>query len=334
MAAPRILVNLPESFFTHAALSGSWDRLAKIGDIRYRSSNTEKEISGDLQWAEYVLMWSWPVLSADLLNGASGLKMAGHIDITQRGARASLAHGLNVSVSRRGFSPAVAEMALGLILSVLRRISDYNASMRAGSERWVVVFPGDIDPVERELSGMAVGIVGFGGVGRRLAELLAPFNCRLLVHDPFVSDEAAAAASCRKSPLAELLSASEVIVLSASSNDGTSRLLGARELDLLTPGSLLINVARAALVDQDALLERLRSGDIFAAIDVFDQEPLPLDSPLRLLPNAYLTPHRAGGVIGSVRRIVDFLMDDIEAHIGGKERRHPLVEAMIPTLDV
>jgi phosphoglycerate dehydrogenase-like enzyme len=97
--------------------------------------------------------------------------------------------------------------------------------------------------------------------------------------------------------------------------------------------SIFVLDSRAALVDTDALVERLKQGKTYAAIDVFDNEPLEADHPLRSLPNAYLTPHRAGGIMASVDRIITVLVDEVEAFAQGRPCRFPLTEAMIPTLD-
>jgi len=333
MRKVNVLVNLPAGFFATPCLKPALRRLSRVARLRKRSHNAAEEIAADLAWADAVIMWSWPALTPELLDGAPRLKFVGHIDVTQGAARVELARGMAVSVSRRGFSPAVAEMALALTLSTLRKVSDYHAAMRQGNESWVGRFPDDIPPEERQLTGRNVGIVGFGGIGRRLAELLAPFGCRLRVYDPFVAPETAARCGARRVPLLRLMRESEIVVLCAASNPGTRRLLGRTEIGALRPGALIVNVARAALVDTDALAARLRKGDICAAIDVFDNEPLPKDSPLRKLPNAYLSPHRAGGILESVERIVAWLVDDLEAHLAGRKRAHALTEEMIPGLD-
>lgn len=329
----NILVNLPHGFFTHPALTPIFERLSCLGDVRQTSHDTVDEIRNDLTWAEAVLMWGWPSYTPELLDAAPRLRFAGHLDITQPGARAALAHGLPVSVSRAGFSPAVAEMALGLILALLRRTSDYHAQMRAGAEAWVQEFPMEIDPRERELTGRSVGIVGFGQVGRRLGELLGPFHCDLHIVDPFVSESLIEARGAKRVDLDDMLTHSDVVVLCAASNAGTSHLLGRREIELLRPDAVLVNVARAALVDTNALADRLRRGDLSAALDVFDLEPLDPNSPLRSLPNVYLTPHRAGGLIASTQRILSWLVDDLEAFLAGRERKYALTEAMLPSLD-
>lgn len=329
----NILVNLPPGFFTHPALTTIFERLAALGEVRQTSHNTSEEILPDLAWAEAVLMWGWPAYTPEMLDAAPRLRYSGHLDILQPAARAALAHGLPVSVSRSGFSPAVAEMALALILSLLRRTSDYHTQMRAGTELWVQDFPTEIDPRERELTGRSVGIVGFGQVGRRLGELLQPFRCDLQIVDPFAPKAVIAAHGAKRVSLDEMLAESDVVVLCAASNPGTRHLLGRREIGMLRKDAVFVNVARAALVDTDALVDRLHQGNLSAALDVFDREPLDQNSVLRTLPNAYLTPHRAGGLIVSVQRILNWLVDDLEALLAGRERKHALTEAMLPSLD-
>lgn len=333
MDRPHLLINLPPGFHDLPALEPVWERLARAFELRRTSHNAAQEIAADLAWAQAVLMWSWPALDDALLDRAPHLRMAAQLDISGPAARVALRRGLPVSVSRGGFSPAVAEFALGLVLCGLRRISDFHAEMRAGTEPWVRRYPDDIDPRERELTGARVGLVGFGGVGRRLAELLGPFHCDLRVFDPFVAAEAVSAAGGQQVALSELVRESDAVVLCAANNDGTRHLLDAAAIDSLPYGALLVNVARSALIDGEALARRIAAGEITACLDVFDEEPLPADSPWRDLPGAYLTPHRAGGLVSSTRRIVEWLADDLEAFFEGRPRRWALTEAMLPGLD-
>lgn len=329
----NILVNLPPGFFTHAALQPMWARLKGMGEVRMRSHNTPAEIAADLPWAELILMWSWPKLLDEQLDLAKGLRFSAQIDISQSAAKVAFRRGLPISHGRWGWSPAVAELALALMLTMLRRTGEYHHAMRAGTERWVKAFPDDIDVSERQLTGRPVGIVGFGQIGRRLAELLAPFRCPLSVYDPYVSEEVLRGFGAVRLELGELFERNDAVVLCAASNEGTKKLVGASELGRLRPGSLFLNVCRASLVDTAALVERLGRGDIRAAVDVFDQEPLPADHPLRRLPNAYLTPHRGGGLIESVQRILTWLIDDMEAFMQGRERRFALTENQVNALD-
>ena len=329
----NLLINLPPDFFTQPELLDRWAGLEARFSVRKTSHNTPEEIETDLAWADLVIMWSWPVLDEKLLAKVGALKFAGHIDLNQTGARCELAAGIPVSTSRAGFSPAVAEMALGLILNGLRRISDYHAAMRAGTETWVQAFPKDSPPLERELSGARVGIVGLGKVGRRLAELLQPFHVELKVVDPYVSDEVIATFGGQRRDIDAAVGEVDILVLCAANNDGTRRLLNAERIARLPKNALLINVARADILDYAALAARLEKGDLLAALDVFEREPLAADFPLRRLPNTYLSPHRAGGLIASVQRNIDWLIADLDLVLAGKPRQFAVTAAMIPGLD-
>jgi len=329
----NLLVNLPEGFLTTPVLRGVYRRLGKLARLRKRSHDTADQIAPDLAWADAVIMWSWPELTDELLDGAPKLRFAGMLDVKHEAARRMLRRGLAVSLSKHGWSPAVAEMALGLILSALRRITDYQSAMRAGREKWLTTSVADADPRERQLTGRPVGIIGLGAVGRRLAELLRPFGCTLRVYDPYVPEAAIRKARAERASLMELLKKSEVVVLCAANNPGTRNLLGAKQIAAFRKDAVFVNVARAALVDTDALVKRLKKGDMCAALDVFDREPLAKNSPLRKLPNAYLTPHRAGGILESLERVVGYLAEDLEAFLAGKRRRHALKAKMLPALD-
>ncbi len=329
----NLLINLPPDFFSQPQLRPRFDALAERFSVRKTSHNTPEEIAADLQWADAVIMWSWPVLDEALLDRAGKLEYVGHIDISQRGARAELARKIPVSTSRGGFSPAVAEMALGLILGMLRKISDYHERMRLGTEAWVEAFPKEIDPLERQLTGASVGIIGLGQVGRRLAHFLKSFEVDLKVVDPHVPDAVIASFNGERMDLDVMLRCVDVCVLCAASNEGTTKLMNGDRIAHLKANSIFINVARAALVDTDALIKRLQQGDLFAALDVFEEEPLPVDSVLRTLPNLYLTPHRAGGLISSVERNIDWLIEDLDNVLSGQPQKYPVVEAMIPALD-
>jgi phosphoglycerate dehydrogenase-like enzyme len=174
-----------------------------------------------------------------------------------------------------------------------------------------------------------VGIVGFGGIGRRLAELLAPFRTPIRIYDPFVPVEVAQKAGVQTVELMELIRESDVVVLCAANTNEAAHLIDATAIAALRKDAVLVNVGRSMLVDMPALIARLEQRDLVAMLDVFDQEPLEADSPLRRLPNAYLTPHRAGGIYASVQRSLAMLADDLEAFLAGRERRYAVTDAMM-----
>ncbi len=327
----NLLVNLPAGFFATPELAPVFERLARSANVARSSHDDAKALSDAARDADLLLMWAWPLLDEPALADLRRLKWVGHLNATQAQVRAELARGLAVSEARRGWSPAVAELALTLVLCGLRKVSAHHAAMRAGSETWVANFPRDVDPEERQLSGRSVGVVGFGGIGQRFAELCAPFRVRLRVYDPYVPREVVENFGAELVALEELCNSSEVLVLCAADNAGTRRLLSRALIGALPKSSLLVNVGRASLVDSEALVERLERREIYAALDVFDVEPLPKSSGLRSLPNVLLTPHR-GAPLESVFGILSMLADDLEAFVAGRPRAHAAAESCLHAL--
>ena len=170
----------------------------------------------------------------------------------------------------------------------------------------------------RELAGTQVGIIGFGGIGRRVAMLCAGagMHVRAIRRRPTEDDQQAAVHVGPPGELDELLATSDAIVLSASSNRSTQHLIGARELTLMPRHAVLVNVSRGELVDEAALADALRDGAIAGAmIDVTSQEPLPAASPLWSLPNLWITPHMSGASAESRARSLDLLVENLRRYL-------------------
>jgi D-3-phosphoglycerate dehydrogenase / 2-oxoglutarate reductase len=325
----HLLINLPPAFSTQPELRELFARLERLAELRWTNHATLDALLPDLAWADAVFMWGAPKITDAALGQLPNLKFVGQLNTSLVTASACLSKGVALSEARHCWSPAVAEMALGLMLNGLRKISDYHAAMRQGTEKWVLNFPADIDVRERELTGRPVGIVGFGLIGQRLAALLKPFDVQLRVFDPFVPDQILKDLGAESVPLMDLLTESDVVVLCAANHPDNRAMIGERQIEALRKDCVLVNVGRSMLVDMPALIRRLQRQDMVAMLDVFDLEPLELDSPLRSLPNAYLTPHRAGGLMSSVQRGLGMLVSDLEAFVAGEERRHAVTEQML-----
>jgi phosphoglycerate dehydrogenase-like enzyme len=156
----------------------------------------------------------------------------------------------------------------------------------------------------KTLSDQTVGVIGFGRIGREVVQRLLPFKCRVLVHDPVVSAGAITVAGATAVALDEIFSASDIVTLHCPSMPATRRIIGPAALEKMKPGALLINVARGDLVDTAALVAALESKRLAgAALDVFDPEPLPVDHPLRALPNVIIAPHIASASPISVQKL-------------------------------
>jgi phosphoglycerate dehydrogenase-like enzyme len=165
--------------------------------------------------------------------------------------------------------------------------------------------------------GLTVGIVGASRIGRRVINLLQPFDLDLTLFDPFLSAVEAEKLGVRSVPLDELMAASDVISLHAPSLPQTRHMIGAEALTRMKDGATLINTARGALVDEDALLAELKTGRIEAVIDVTDPEVPPQDSPFYSLPNVFLTPHIAGAIGLERARLGDMAIAEIERFCHG-----------------
>jgi len=170
--------------------------------------------------------------------------------------------------------------------------------------------------------GRTVGIVGASRIGRMVLERLRGFDFRLLVHDPYLDAAAARELGAEPAALDDLLRRSDVVTLHAPALPETRHMIDRRRLGLLGDGAVLVNTARGALVDHEALAEELVSGRIDAVIDTTEPEILPADSPLWGLPNLFLTPHIAGSQGAETRRMMDLALDELERFVSGLPLQH------------
>jgi phosphoglycerate dehydrogenase-like enzyme/predicted dehydrogenase len=177
-----------------------------------------------------------------------------------------------------------------------------------------------------DLSTSVVGIIGWGANAQAFAACLRPLGARVIVHSEHAPATEIEAAGAVPAPLGAVLAA-DIVSLHRGLTARTRHGLGAAELERLRPGSVLINLARGALIEPDALLSRLRRGDIFACLDTFDEEPLPAAHPLRRLPNVFLTSHIAGGSPDMQAASAREVVDKVIAFLEGQE-----VETLSPDL--
>jgi phosphoglycerate dehydrogenase-like enzyme len=221
--------------------------------------------------------------------------------------------GIRVACASPAFAAPVAEYALALALDLARGITAADRAFRNGEEQYG--WKGNAGV--RSLFGAEVGIIGFGNIGRRLASLLAPFRCRLSVFDPWLPATVVAEHGADAVELDTLLDRCRVVFVLAAPTVKNGGFIGARELSRLADGSKLVLLSRAEVVDFGALCAELRSGRVQAAIDVFPQEPVPRDHPLRGEPSAVLSAHRAGGIESALKMLGEMAVDDLELVLRG-----------------
>lgn len=173
--------------------------------------------------------------------------------------------------------------------------------------------------------GRTVGVIGASRIGRRVIELLRPFDLEVYLSDPYVDAGTAAELGVRLVGLDTLLRTCDVVSVHAPANPQTDRLVGAEQLALMQDGATLINTARGSLVDTDALIGHLQAGRLYAVLDVTEPEPLPAGSALWELPNSFLTPHIAGSHGNELARMGDCVIDELERFLDG----HPFAHAIV-----
>lgn len=235
--------------------------------------------------------WDTPALTEQLLDRAPELQLIAHTggSIRRIVPPSVYGRGIRVTTVSEVLADAVAEFTVLSILAGLRRFPAFASAMRAG-EPWSEL---EREPPGTLLQGRTVGLVGASRVGRATARLLAPFGCTVLVSDPYLTKGEADTLGVVGVELDELLTKSQVLSMHAPVLPSTIGMIGARELALLPAGALVVNTARAALFNGPALMNALQQRRIHAVLDVFDEEPLPADSPWRDLPGTLVTPHIA-----------------------------------------
>jgi phosphoglycerate dehydrogenase-like enzyme len=206
------------------------------------------------------------------------------------------------------FAAPVAEMALGMALSLARNIHGEHAAFLRGQEKWL--FDGNRE--SEMLAGSTVGIIGFGDLGRALHRLLAPFGCRVQAHDPWLPPGHLRRLGVEPVAFERLMAENRFVFVMAAITTENAGLIDARALALMQPGAMLLLMSRAAAADFPALIQAATEGRIRVASDVFPVEPLPADDPIRATPNMLFSPHRAGALEFALREIGTRVLEDMD----------------------
>lgn len=223
------------------------------------------------------------------------------------------ARGVHVLAPSSAFARPVAEMALGMAIDLCRGVTAADRAMRAGKEKWLL----DGAAGCFSLYGARVGLIGFGDLARTFTPLLAPFGCAVKAYDPWVSDHFMAGFGVASASLDEVLSTSQVVVVFAAVTSENQGFLGRREFELIAPGSVLLLMSRAGVVDFPEMLRQVESGRFRAATDVFPVEPAPAGEPARRVEGLLLSPHRAGAMPDALLEIGRQTVADVELILKG-----------------
>lgn len=227
--------------------------------------------------------------------------------------QACVERGIWVITPASAFASPVAEASLAMALDLARGITAADREFRQGTERYGL--EGNSETFR--FAGAPVGIIGFGDLGRELRELIRPFRNTVRVFDPWLPKEIVERLDCLPSTLDELLRASQVVFVFASVTSENEGFLGKKEFASMKPGAAFLLMSRAAVVDFPAMLEAAASGHIRVATDVFPEEPVKPDDPVRRVPGVLLSAHRTGGTRDAFYALGSMAVADAELIMKG-----------------
>lgn len=321
VVTPRVLAVVGEGLRREFFAAASRAALDARGTVFV--STLEEALGSSIDAASIeVLITSWGLgpLDAAVLDRLPALRLVAHTGASVKPFATDelFARGIRVTQAGAAMARSVAEVALGFTLSLLHRMPQFDHAMHAGAD-WAVA---ERAPAQHELLDAPIGVIGASRTGRAYLDLVRLLGGRVLLADPTLDEAGARRLGAEHVSLDDLLRRSRIVALHAPSLPETRHLLGAREFAAMPDGAGFVNTARSWMVDEAALVAELRTGRIDAAIDVFDDEPLPVAHPFRALPNVLLTPHKAAGTREGRLRQGALVVDEVERLLDGLPLRH------------
>jgi phosphoglycerate dehydrogenase-like enzyme len=289
------------------------------GDIVVAENSSEEALLKIVENAVGLVLRGDGVGSAEVIERATDLKVIGrsgvgfdNVDIQVANSRK-----IPVIITPGANSQAVAEAALTFMLALCKKMIHWDRQLKQGNWR------SRFEQSSGDLEGATLGIIGFGRIGRKLAELVRPFEMTVLAYDPFVTQDAASALGTDLVDVDELLKRSDFVCIHALLNEDTRGLINKTRLDLMKPGSFLINLARGAIIENlDALYDALTGGPLAGVgLDVFDPEPPDINHPIFKLDNCLTSPHAICMSTRAMYRSFKMMAEDMAAVLQGREPR-------------
>jgi D-3-phosphoglycerate dehydrogenase len=267
-------------------------------------------------------------ITREMLQNSSVKIIAKHgVGVDNIDLEAATELGIPVTVTPNANAVSVAELTIGFIFALSKKLIDLHNNLYQKRQF--------VSNVGLELHGKILGIVGFGSIGKEVAKRALCLGMRVLVYDPYVEESNLRELGVEKTELDALLRQSDFVSLHVPLNESTRHLIDREKISLMKRTAYLINTARGGVVDEKALAEALKSGQIAgAALDVFDVEPLPADSPFFDCPNVIMTPHVGAHTYEAILRmnmmaaesIVDFFNGKIPKHVVNRDVITKLIE--------
>ena len=303
MARPLIVIDPQPRGLDEIFGPAEWSRLGSLGELAvHEGSGRMPAERFEPLLAEMELLIGQSDMPKARLDRAPKLRAIVNVEtnfLQNVDYETCFARGIHVLAPGSAFARPVAEMTLGLAIDLARGMTAADRAMRAGREKWLL----DGAAGCFSLYGASVGLVGFGDLARVFIPLLQPFGCPIKAYDPWVSDHFMTGFGVEPASLDQVLRTSRVIVIFAAVTSENLGFLGKREFEMIAPGSVVLLMSRAGVVDFPEFLRQIESGRFRAATDVFPVEPAPPDDPARKVEGLILSPHRAGAMTDSLLEI-------------------------------
>ena len=285
-------------------------------DLHFATSYDEAEQMALVEHAE-IIFAGWAAVTAPMLEHAKKLRMIEKwgIGVDRIDVECARRMGIPLAITAGSNAGPVAELAVGLMLGVYRRLAQVDAALRRG-----VWLKAEMREVGYQIAGKMVGLVGFGNIGRKVAQRLRGFECRVVYYDARRADASIEAAlGAAYVSFDQLLAESDIVSLHAPFIPQAGKMIAADSIAKMKDGAVLINTARGELVDEKALYEALLSGKLRGAgLDAFDPEPVRADHPLLTLDQVLATPHIGGAVFDNVENVARHAIGNILKFLHGE----------------
>ena len=272
-----------------------------------------------------ITSWGSPQLNEAVISASPRLSLVCHAAGTVKPfvSDALWDRGIKVTSASAAIAVEVATSTLSWIIVGVKRAHWGALSAREGGWRDGMPYP------PSDVIGSTIGLIGASHVGRNVVGLLKPFDAKVLMYDPYLNDDAAAELGVEKVELDDLMHRSDVVAIHAPKTDETRHMINATNLRCMKDGATLINNARGAIIDEDALVAELQTGRIWAILDVTEPEPPAEAHPFRSLPNVILTPHMAGTVARGRQLLGKYVKDEVKLFAEGRPQKHAVTREQL-----
>lgn len=328
-ALPVLVAVVPEALYAEFFSPDDADRLEGVAG-RLGGSFVRVDRLTDAPLDEVrVVITSWGIdpFDAAVLDRMPRLELVAHTGASIKAfATAELFdRGVVVTQAGAGMARSVAEVSLAFTLALLHRVPEMHNGLRGGG--WDAGVP-----AQHEILDAPIAVIGASRTGRAYLELIRLLGARPLLVDPTLDRAAASALGAELVALDDAMERARIVAVHAPTLPETHHLIGRRELALMPDGAGLVNTARSWLVDEEALVDEVRAGRLSAAIDVFDEEPLGAEHPLRTLTGTLLTPHRAAGTTEGRLRQGRIVADELDRFSSGRPLAHAVDRAHLASM--